>query len=238
MKDYLSCFFVLFILLSCSNKFEEGSTLEQQVYQDIFPELVDKTFQDFRKLPVPPLAPYSPNATSNEHTKKYKDKEEMDEAFSQAVENHKIYLDTTDFAPLTVIVSDTVAKYSKKDKLISRHNNINFDTEYIKSSFKIDVSKIEMPVGYDLKYKSAFSESIEELKKADWEKYPNKEQRHLHKFSGELNLYQIYFNEETTYGFLHVGFYCGKLCGCSYRVFVKKINKKWVIDDIQNLGCA
>ena len=228
------------ICLSCSNKNEVKIKLEQQVYQDVFPELVKQTFEDFRKLPTIPPPPLSPNMTNKEYSKEYKDKEEIDETFRQYSLNHKIYLDSTNFAPLVVIVSDTVIGYSKmRLKRFSKYSSLKFiDTSIYKPPFKIDLSKIEMPEEYILKYKSDFRKSLEELINADWEKYPSKKQRHLHRFSGELILYQVYFNDVKDYGFFQLGFYCGKLCGCSYRIWVKKVNEKWEIDDIQNLGCA
>lgn len=219
----------------------ESFKQEQAVYQDIFPELVNKTFQDYRKLMAPPPAPPHPNDTiSNKYTFEYKDKEEIDEVFNQYRENHNKYLDTINFAPLIVIISDSLNGYSKEElKRYSKLKNSQFiETLEFKPSFKLDLSKIDMPDGYKIKYKSEYSESIEELKFKEWKKYPNKEDRHLHQFSGMLYLYQVYFNKDQTYGFLNVGFNCGKLCGCSYQIFVKKVKDKWVIDDIDNLGCA
>ncbi|WP_417195297.1 hypothetical protein [Bizionia sp.] len=229
------------ILLNFGCKNSTSTDLEETVYQDIFPELVNKRFQDFRKMMAPLPAPPNPNDTiRRKYTREYKDKEEMDLVFKQYRENHSKYLDTTNFVPLIVIVSDSVKGYSKNElKRYSKLKNSQFiETLEFKPSFKLDLSKIKMPNDYILKYKSEYSESLEELRFKEWEKYPNKENRHLHQFSGMLYLYQVYFNSDKTYGFLNVGFNCGKLCGCSFQVFVKKVDGKWVIDDIDNLGCA
>ncbi|WP_417238360.1 hypothetical protein [Bizionia sp.] len=233
-------FTLALITLSSCNKTNK-SNIEQQVFEDIFPELIEKTFQDFRKMMAPPPPPPNPNDTFNkQYTGEYKNKEEMDEVFNQYRENHSKYLETTNFAPLIVIVSDSVKGYSKED--LKRYSNLRnsqfIETLEFKPSFKLDLSKIDMPDGYILKYKSEYSESLDELRFKEWEKYPNKEDRHLHQFSGMLYLYQVYFNKDKTYGFLNVGFNCGKLCGCSYQVFVRNVKGKWVIDDIDNLGCA
>lgn len=49
------------------------------------------------------------------------------------------------------------------------------ETLKFKPSFKLNLSKIKMPNDYVLKYKSEYSESLEELRFKEWEKYPNKE---------------------------------------------------------------
>src|SRR5690606_32371093 len=95
----LRLFYLLtFLSLSC---YEKGDSieLEQKIFEEIFTELLEKTYQDFRKLPLP-----SPPPLNNS-----KDEiEKMKQAFKIAEENYKAYLDTTKFAPLYVIVNDSV----------------------------------------------------------------------------------------------------------------------------------
>ena len=207
---------------SCTQK-EDPIKMEQQIFEDIFPELVKNTFSDYRKiLPAIPPPPASP-------TKKEVDK---------LIENYKIYIDTTKFAPLYVVINDSVGGYSKQElkRFYNEYKNIRFiDTTLYKKAFKIDLSKIDLGKDYIIKYKSDFTQFIDELVRQERSKYP-KEEKHLREFSGMLYLYRIYFNEAKDYGFLNVGFRCGKMCGNSYRVFVKKKNGKWEIDKIISLG--
>jgi hypothetical protein len=174
-----------------------------------------------------------------ECAKEYKDKEEMDETFRQYRINHKIYLDTTDFVPLNIIVHDSVLGYNQNqiDRYSKKTAINNIDSEELKNSFKIDLDQILIGKDYILKYKSAFPQNMQDIRNEQWKKYPP-EKKHLHQFSGELLLYRIYFNNEFNEGFTSVGFYCGNLCGCSYLIKIKKKNSKWEIDFIENLGCA
>lgn len=215
---------------------------EQKVYRDVFQGLVEKTFQDFRKMSIPPPPPQSPyDSIKNEHAREYKDKKEMDSVFNQYRENHKIYLDTTVYVPLYVIVSDTLIGKQTKDlkNLWLENNEVRFiDTTEIKEDVKIDLSVIKLSEDYLLKYRSEFSYSIEELIRKDWEQYPKREDRHLHQYSGVMYLSRVYFNSTKDLGAFNVGFNCGKLCGCGFLVIVKKEKDIWIIERIKNLGCA
>ena len=230
--------FLFLIIGSCTNS--DPIIEEQKVYSDIFPELIEKTFQDFRKSPVPPPPPYSPDMTNKKLAREYKNKEEMDEAFRQSMENHKIYLDTTDFAPLFVIVGDTVKGVTKKGlKKAFEEKGVTFiDTTEIKQDRIIDLSNIKLSKDYVLRYKSEDSLSFDELVRIERTKYSTIDEKHLWQYSGILYLSRVYFNPTKDYGFLNVGFHCGKLCGCGYRVFIKKFDGKWTIDEIKNLGCS
>ena len=219
---------VILINLSCIEK-SNTAKLEQKIIEDIFPKLVENTFSDYRKMYVPPPPPKN---DSKEELKK------MKLAFAKTAENYKIYIDTTKFAPLYVVINDSIEGYSKQElkRLYNRFKNIRFiDTSAYKKAFKIDLSKIDLRKDYIVKYKSDFTQFIDELVKQDRSKYP-KEEKHLWEFSGMLYLYRIYFNKTQDYGFLNVGFRCGKMCGSAYRVFVKKKDDKWEIDKTISLG--
>lgn len=218
-------------LISCS-KTDRSVEVEQDIITELFPVIFKKTFQDYRKIPIPPPPPLN---DSKEELKK------MQKAFEESIENYKIFLDTTLFVPLYVIVNDSaysIPKFELKRMYEEEKGDIKFlDTTTFKKSFKLDLSQIDLSKDYILKYRSDFSFPIDELIKIDWQKHPS-EEIHLHQFSGMLGLSRIYFNKEQNYGFLHVSFSCGKLCGCGYRVFIKKNKGKWIIDKIDNLGCA
>lgn len=217
---------LLSIIISCAS--DKDIILEdQKVYSDIFQEIIEETFQDFRKMTPPAPPPPAPQLSEKEREERFK-----------SLQNQ---LDTIKFAPLYVIIKDTVKSIPKENlKKIFEEKEVTFiDTNEVKKDIKIDISKIKVSEDYLLIYKSELQFSLEELKRREWEKYSRNEERNLHQYSGGiLNLTRVYFNQEIDYGFLEVGFYCGKLCGCGYRVFVKKIQNKWVIDKIENLGCA
>ncbi len=222
---------IIFTNIGCSKSVNTKPS-EQEIIENLFPEIFEYTFDDSRKRPIPPPPP------SNDS------KEELDKmhkAFENAKIEHQIFIDTTIFATLFVIVSDSawgIPKSELKRIYNEENENLKFiDTTNFKNSFKIDLSKIDLGKDYVLKYKSHFSTTIDELINEEWLKHSKKE-IHLHQYTGILSLSRIYFNSEQNYGFLIVSFGCGKLCGCDYRFFIKKIADKWVIDKIDDLGCA
>lgn len=218
-------------LISCS-KTDRSVEVEQDIITELFPVIFERAFQDYRKIPIPPPPPLNDS------------KEEMDKmhkAFATSRENYKIFLDTIQFAPLFVIVNDSaygIPKFELKRMYEEEKADIKFlDTTTFKKSFKLDLSQIDLGKDYILKYRSDFPLTIDELIKRDWQKHPA-EEIHLHQFSGMLGLSRIYFNKKQTYGFMDVSFDCGKLCGCGYRVFIRKNGDKWIIDKVDDLGCA
>lgn len=237
--------YVIFLCFSCSQEKQRSKFLmsneEQKVIDDVFASLIyELKIIDSRKRFVPPPPPFSPDATNNEHTKKYKSKEEMDEAFWNAKEDYKIYIDTTDFAPLNIVVNDSVLGYNKKwlKSWYEEDNRLEFiDTTNIKKAFKIDLSNIKLSKDYILKYTSDLELPIDKLKNNERLKYPV-QQKHLWQYTGTLFLHRLYFNKDRNYGVMQVGYNCGKLCGCGYVVFVKKVDNKWQIDKIESTGCA
>jgi hypothetical protein len=51
-------------------------------------------------------------------------------------------------------------------------------------------------------------------------------------FSGTTSLSRIQFDSTKSFGILHSGMGCGKLCGSGVRVFIRKEKNKWIIDKI------
>ncbi len=217
---------ILLLNTSCTNKDETNSTvLESNVLKCIFPELIKETFFDFRKLPIP--LPLPENAS----------KETIDTMQNQSkkfIEEYKTQLDTTKFAPLYVIVEDSVFPLSKSNlsELNRNNKNLHFiDSLDHKKPYRIDLSKLKLDNQYILKYKSDFSTGIKELRTKDRKKH---KENHLMQYSGIIYLSRIYFNKTEDYGFFIVVFNCGKLCGFTYDVYVKKEGGKWIIDKIES----
>lgn len=215
------------INFACSKK-DTSPEIEQKIIEDTFVEIFEYTFQDFRKSPPPLPPPPAPKWT--------------DEEWKKHFEDYKKHLDTLIFRPLYIIVNDSalgIPKTELKRMFEEDNQKLTFiDTTVFKKSFKIDLENIDLGKDFILKHSSDFSQNIGELVNYDRLKYDWKEEKHLRQFSGMLSFSRFYFNKEQNYGFMYVSFNCGKLCGCSYMVFVKKTQNKWVIDKIENLGCA
>ena len=224
-----SKFWVLFLngmvilLLTCQAKRENPAELQQKVFEDIFVELLNETFRDYRKIPIPPR----PLTDS------------LKKAFNIVKKRHQQYLDTTQFEPLHVIVFDTLKVWPIEMLKNSSSGNRKYDLDTINSTgeFVIDLSKIVLPPDYVLRYRSEFQEDIYNYIRNENFKFSH-DNRNLRKFSGTLGLSRVYFNESKDYGVLNVQFVCGKLCGCSFKIWVRKVDNNWIIEEVENLGCA
>ncbi|MES2545903.1 MAG: hypothetical protein V4548_13535 [Bacteroidota bacterium] len=51
--------------------------------------------------------------------------------------------------------------------------------------------------------------------------------------NGILSFSRIQFDDEKKYGILTSDIICGETCGHGYRIFIKKVDKKWVIDKVE-----
>lgn len=58
------------------------------------------------------------------------------------------------------------------------------------------------------------------------------------KFAGAMFFSNIKFDNKKETGTLSVGYACGGNCGLSYTVFIKKINKKWIVSKVVQTGIS
>lgn len=212
------CFLLALSTYSCVDNKKEPS---QDLYNELFETLIEEVFQDSRKIFIPPRPPKN---NSEEELEK------MEMAFKIAEKKHKKYLDTTQFAPLIVVVNDTITSISKSRLNEIKKTNTNFKTS-TKSPFKINLDNIKLNKNYILKYKSELKQPIDKM---IWNEYDK--ERHLRQYSGVLYLSKIYFNSENSSGFFEAGFSCGKLCSSTYLIFIEKENNKWRIVNKKNLN--
>jgi hypothetical protein len=54
----------------------------------------------------------------------------------------------------------------------------------------------------------------------------------------EVSFSRIIFDAEKTHGMLTCEYVCGSLCGNGYRIFIKKLHDKWVVDYIEHAWIA
>lgn len=217
---------VFLLLINCKGKNINDNKTQEKIFNHFFTELIDKTIIDFRKMPVPPPPPKN---NSSAEIKK------MEKAFKEAEKNHKIYLDTTIFAPLQIFISDSLSAISENEMVeINNKSQIKYLNIVSNKKHKlINLRDINVSSKYKLDYLSSLKTTFNELKNQDYNT-----KKHLQKYGGIVSISKIYFNSENDNGIFKLNFSCGKLCGCSYIVFIKNENNKWTIDRIENLGCA
>lgn len=158
-------------------------------------------------------------------------------------------------------VDSTIATKNEKLKLLEQKKNklksendtskiiIAFDpkikknTENLKEDFekhfigaKLHSSKRENQTEYILDFKNIKPNNKFELKNIS--EFPRErvviwETKYNFVFSGADFFSRIQFDQKRRFGILDGGFVCGRLCGQGFRIYIKRINKKWTIDKVK-----
>ena len=213
---------ILLILISSCEKKQTELEFEKSVMTEIFPSLVDSICVDCRILFLPmPLGKsifdennnYIGSDTSNIKSEREKWKKEL----------VKIKNDTSKiiiaFAPVRKIRGDVNSDFEKHFPKIKLYvPKEEMDVEYI-----FDFKNIKLNNKFKLKNLSEFPKE----RGAIWNTKYN------FVFSGVLDFSRIQFDKDKKFGVLDAGFGCGSKFGQGFRIYIKKINNKWVIDKIE-----
>jgi hypothetical protein len=227
-KLHKTTFVLLLIFFASCEKKISNLEFEKNVMTEIFPNLIDSTCIDIRLMTnFPPkygesiydktghyIGIDSTKATTSEKLKLLEWKKRTLEikndttkliiAFDPKIKNSRDSL-KNDFE-----------KHFPKAKIFKP--KAENETEYI-----LDFQNIKLNNKFELKNISEFPKE----RGAIWETKYN------FLFSGVVYFSRIQFDEQKTFGILDAGFYCGRLCGQGFRIYIKKVNNKWIIDEIE-----
>ncbi|MEN2413467.1 hypothetical protein [Flavobacterium mesophilum] len=194
---------------------------------EIFPDLINSACDDYRLFSFPPplygkiIFDDNGNKIGIDTTNaKANYERELLERESRIAQIEK------DTSKLTVAF-DPILKYDREDL-----------TEYFKTHFKnakalipkekkdsvyvFEYKNIKLPNKFKLRDISRFPKGREIWKP----KYP-------FVFSGVVYFTRIQFDQDKKFGILNGSFTCGRHCGQGFRIFIKKVNEKWIIDEIE-----
>ena len=185
---------------------------EKNVMCEIFPTLIDSMAVERLFFITPP--PYYKNISkldSLELAKSLKD-------FEKNIRSAK-----RDSSNLVFAINDSTYLIEKEDResLEAHFKNI-ISKPYLvdsTSNYKLDFKSCKP--NYKLKYTSEFPPKFQ-----IWQGKYNFE------FGGVITFSRIHFDTKKEYGVLTGSYICGGLCGNGYRIFIKKVKNKWVIDEI------
>lgn len=218
---------ILLIFVSSCEKKQTELEFEKSVMTEIFPSLVDSICVDCRTmLPPPPMGVSifdengnyvrtdSAKATKEEKIKYRNWKEELkkiDRDSSKVVIAFETKMKWSYFS-----LKDDFVKHFKGIKVVD--SKINQDIEY-----DFDFKNIRLNNKFELKNLSEFLKERGEF----WQTKYN------FVFSGVLDFSRIQFDKDKRFGVLDAGFGCGSKFGQGSRIYIKKVNNKWVIDKIE-----
>lgn len=224
-KRILYLILIIVILLSCKKKqhkldFKQSELdFEQTVAYQIFPLLMDSLHRDYRLFPPPgQVVIYDKKGkyigidsiATEDVIKKFQKKQAKFKA---------------DSVKLVTAINDSTYLLGKIDKksLLKHFSDfgLKLDTINISSNYKIDIKRLKADDKIIFKYLSEFPKG-----RAKW---ITKYDFHLNETTG---FSRIQFDSTKSFGVLKSGMGFGILCGTGVRIFIKKENDKWIIDEI------
>ena len=215
------------IISSCEKKATEMD-FEKSVMTEIFPSLVDSICVDSRKMLPPPsmgenVYDKAGHYVRTDSTKATK--EQKIEYSEWKKERDKLEKDTS----AVIIAFDPFLR--KNEKLIEE-SKIYFPKIEIysaknmeESKFRFDFEKIRLNNKFKIK-------NISEFPKVE---FPGRitDLKYDFVFSGIFYLSRIQFDKKKKVGVLEGSFdFCGK-CGRYFIILIKKVNNKWVIEEMK-----
>ncbi len=206
------------LLFNCDKKQSELE-FEQSVVYEIFPALMDSLHYDFRLKPPRPPKPI------------FNEKGEIigsdTTGIAKALADYRKRKTElkADSIKLVIAIKDSVYSLEMKEreqllKHFSKYNLI-LDSNDLSIEYRIDLEKLKAEDKLEFKYRSEFPKGSNIWKK-EYDFYLNE----------TTSLSRIQFDSTKSFGILNSGMGCGKLCGTGVRVFIRKVNGKWIIDEI------
>ena len=230
MKKIIKLIFIIVVILfsSCEKKVTDLE-FEKNVMTEIFPSLIDSTCIDVRLFTnFPPeygqsIYDKTGHYIGVDSTKATE--EQKQKLLEWKINTEKIKKDTSKiiiaFDPLlkdnSQVLREDFEKHFKNAKIfISKEKK---ETEYI-----FDFKNIKLNNKFELRNISQFPKERGLIWVAKYDFV----------FSGAVFFSRIQFDKDKKFGILDGGFACGGLCGQGYRIYIKKVNNKWIIDKIEN----
>ncbi|MCQ0110433.1 hypothetical protein [Zhouia amylolytica] len=197
---------------------------EKSVANEIFPALLDSVHYDIRLSPPPPPPPL--NYNESDPSKIVWDETKMIAEYEKR--KAELEKDTTKLVIAIVDSTYRIDEHLKKEFIeYYKEYSIELDTINNKNPYKINLSDLKHDKKFNLKYRSEFPASSKV-----WD---GKYDFYL---SGITGFSRIQFDQTKSYGALISGFGCGKLCGFSGIVFIRKVDRQWIIDEIKVIGVS
>ncbi len=227
MKKLLKTTFLISFLILFTNyekKIDEVQ-FEKNVLTEVFPKIVDSICVDSRKMDPPPkfgIETWKNGNIIKVDTSKATNKERIT-YHNWKKEQKRVDNDTS---KIIIGFDQYLLNFGERRVNIeSKLLNSNF------SNFKFDYSKIKLNNKFKIK-------NITEFPKAEKLLLAHKvllyEQKYNFVFSGFLEISRIKFDKNKKSGVLESSFaYCGR-CGRGYRIYIKEINGKWIIEKMQD----
>jgi hypothetical protein len=229
MKRIIKIIFIIVVIVfsSCEKKVTDLE-FEKNVMTEIFPSLIDSTCIDIRLFTnFPPqygesIYDKTGHYIGVDSTKATK--EQKRKLLEWKINTEKIKRDTSKI----VIAFDPVIKDNSQEVKADfekhfKNAKIFIPKEKTESEYIFEFKDIKLNNKFKLKNISQFPKERGAIWNAKYDFV----------FSGAVFFSRIQFDKDKKFGVLDGGFACGRLCGQGYRIYIKKLNQKWIIDKIE-----
>ncbi|PTX43476.1 hypothetical protein C8P64_2004 [Christiangramia gaetbulicola] len=217
LKKIFVFILILLSLASCDKKIDQLE-FEKQVAYEIFPQLLDSLHEDTRLNIAPIISKYKKVDTLSGEW--FFDKEKV----LEEIERRKQILYKDSVKLITAISDSTYLLKKRNASLLLKHFNSNRltpDTTNLDFKYQIDLDKLKADEKIDFKYASNFPR-FREFWTTDYDFYMN----------AIFSMSRIRFDSSFSYGVLKCGYGTGYLNSGGYRVYIKKVQGRWIIDEM------
>jgi hypothetical protein len=206
------------ILTSCDNKTAELQ-FEKDVMYEVYPDLIDSIWVNASYHYVPP----PPSHIKNTQEYRIQRKKQYKKQFNEELAEFK----KTGFI-IDLLILDKIRRVKENKKELKAHFKDAIILEYHipdTLEYKIDKRKFDAYKAFRLKY-------LPRIPQQGKDRLYYNELRY--QIRGIFSLTRIQFDTEKKYGILTAGIDCGTMCGHGYRIYIKKVKDKWVVDKIED----
>lgn len=201
------------VAFSCKNRTEAGMETDKAVMNEIFPSLIDSMYVEILFAMRPPPVEEAFDSVSSKTVIRPSDKTEL---FKERIRNELIE-QKKDPATFTIVLNDTIHPLARNEKLKFQSKYVLSENSFDKGC-KIDLDAQIQPAGFKIVLSSTYKPTGDPFERV----------------LKELSFSRIVFNKEQNKGMLTGEYACGGLCGNGYRIFIKQVQNKWVIDYIEH----
>jgi hypothetical protein len=196
---------MLILIGSCKDENESFSSFEKKVFDQVFYQVVNGTYRDKRVYEF-----YCEDGNMVLKNGRY-------DGYDNPKCNQELEKLVKDTFHLVLAIKDSVFQIPKDEfEIISKEFPV-FDS----NNYQIDLIK-QQTQKFDFKY---LSELSKDMNLKNWAlKYA--------KFAGALYFSKIYFAKNKESAVLSVAYFAGPKSGRGYRVYIKTLGDKWVIDKV------
>ena len=217
--------FALCLTVSCTIKHKSEPDFDKAVMREIFPSLLDSMYIEINFSMTPPRITEVVDSVTGKKELQLGDKSTRDRELIRnelsSCERNSSYIIIVLGDSIHPIHEDNVeifqSKYSLPKDILGN--------SYFQKSYFLPLINLSFRNCFKLKLSSEYTPLSNNIRMV------------VRQFR-EVSFSRIIFDADNTHGMLTCEYVCGSLCGNGYRIFIKKLHDKWVVDYVEHAWIA